>query len=59
MLYLSGSGGYAWYASFRKGESWAIDDEFRVTRQELLDFEGRGSACGQAPGVGSLNGADS
>jgi hypothetical protein len=42
MLYLSGAGAYAWYASFRKDERWAVADEFRVTRRELAVFEERG-----------------
>jgi len=42
MLYLSGAEGYAWYASFKKDEHWAVSDEFRVTRRELASFEERG-----------------
>jgi hypothetical protein len=39
MLYLSGAEGYAWYASFRKADNWKVEDEFRITRRELLSFE--------------------
>ncbi len=39
MLYLSGAEAYAWYASFRKGEHWAIDDQRRISRRELVAFE--------------------
>ena len=42
LLYLSGAEGYSWYASFRKGEEWDIDEGFRVARRELLSFEKRG-----------------
>jgi len=42
MLYLSGAEGYLWYASFRKREDWAVADECRITRRELLEFEERG-----------------
>ena len=42
MLYLSGAAGYSWYASFRKGKAWAVADECRITRQELLVFQERG-----------------
>jgi hypothetical protein len=42
MLYLSGTEDYAWYASFRKDENWAIADEFKITRRELESFEERG-----------------
>ena len=42
MVYLSGAGAYAWYASFRKTETWAVADEFRITRRELVSFEERG-----------------
>jgi hypothetical protein len=42
MFYLSGADGYAWYASFKKDMDWAIADEFRVTRRELVSFEERG-----------------
>jgi hypothetical protein len=39
MLYLSGAEGYAWYASFTREKHWKIDDEFRITRRELVSFE--------------------
>ncbi len=39
MLYLSGAGGYAWYASFMREKRWKVDDEFRITRRELVSFE--------------------
>ena len=43
MLYLSGAEQYAWYASFRKGDSWkVVADEFGITRRELASFEERG-----------------
>ena len=42
MLYLSGAGGYAWYASFRKGEHWTVADEHEITRRELESFAERG-----------------
>jgi hypothetical protein len=42
MLYLSGAEGYAWYASFTKEEHWKVEDEFRITRRELVAFEERG-----------------
>ena len=42
MLYLSGAEDYAWYALFRKDETWTRADEFRITRRELLSFEERG-----------------
>ena len=42
MLYLSGAEGYLWYASFRKREDWAVADERRIARRELLEFEERG-----------------
>ena len=42
MLYLSGAGGYAWYASFRKGEYWTVADECGITRRELESFAERG-----------------
>ena len=42
MFYLAGTESYAWYASFKKGDGWAIDDECRITRRELLVFEDRG-----------------
>jgi hypothetical protein len=42
MFYLSGADAYAWYASFRKNEGWAVVDEFHITRRELASFEHRG-----------------
>jgi hypothetical protein len=42
MLYVSGAGGYSWYASFRKRDEWAVADECRITRRELTTFEERG-----------------
>jgi hypothetical protein len=42
MLYLSGAGGYAWYASFRKDEHWSVVDECEITRRELESFAERG-----------------
>jgi hypothetical protein len=42
MLYLSGAGGYRWYASFRKGECWTVADECEITRRELESFAERG-----------------
>jgi hypothetical protein len=43
MLYLSGSGGYAWYASLRQGEHhWTVADECEITRRELESFAERG-----------------
>jgi hypothetical protein len=42
MVYLSGAGGYAWYASFRKGEYWTVADESGITRRELESFAERG-----------------
>jgi hypothetical protein len=46
MLYLSGAEGYSWYASFKNDQGWKVEDEFRVTRRELLSFEERGRGCG-------------
>jgi hypothetical protein len=42
MFYLSGPDNYAWYASFKKNETWTVVDEFRITRRELMSFEERG-----------------
>jgi hypothetical protein len=42
MFYLSGADGYAWYASLKKDDQWAVADEFQITRRELLSFEERG-----------------
>ena len=42
MLYLSDTGGYAWYASFRKDEHWTVADECEITRRELESFAERG-----------------
>jgi hypothetical protein len=42
MVYLSGAVGYAWYASFRKGEYWTVADESGITRRELESFAERG-----------------
>ena len=42
MLYLSGTEGYSWYASFRKGGEWAVADECRITRRVLSVLEERG-----------------
>jgi len=42
MLYVSGAGDYAWYASFLKGKRWKVDDGFRLTRRELVSFEESG-----------------
>jgi len=39
MLYLSGAEGYAWYASFMREKRWKVNDEFRITRRELVSFE--------------------
>jgi hypothetical protein len=43
LFYLSGANGYSWYASLKKGEPWAIADEFQATRHELLSFAERGA----------------
>jgi hypothetical protein len=50
MLYLSGSEGYSWYASLKKGDKWVVDDERLVTKRELLSFEQRGQELEHAPG---------
>ena len=42
MFYVSGADGYAWYASLRKDDHWAVADECQITRRELLSFEERG-----------------
>jgi hypothetical protein len=42
MLYLSGAGAYAWYASLTKAEHWKVDDGFRITMRDLVSFEERG-----------------
>ena len=42
MVYRSGTEGYAWYASFKKDDSWMIKGEARVSRRELQLFEDRG-----------------
>ena len=42
MFYIAGAEGCAWYASFKKDDDWAINDECRITRRELLSFENRG-----------------
>jgi hypothetical protein len=42
MLYLSGPGAYAWYASFTKDVHWKFDAERRIARRELVTFEERG-----------------
>ena len=42
MLYQSGVEVHPWYAGFRKGAEWVVDDEFLVTRSELLSFAARG-----------------
>jgi hypothetical protein len=42
MLYVSGAEGYSWYASLKDGKEWAVGDEYRITRRELLSFEERG-----------------
>jgi hypothetical protein len=42
MFYRSGADDYAWYASLKNGNEWAIADEFQITRRELLSFEARG-----------------
>jgi hypothetical protein len=44
MLYLSGTEGYAWYASFLNDLGWKVNDEFHVTRRELIAFE----ECGRS-----------
>jgi len=42
MLYLSGTEGHAWYASFMKDEQWKVDGLNRITKRELLAFEESG-----------------
>jgi hypothetical protein len=42
MFYLSGLGCYAWYASFKKADHWAVAKEARITRRELESFAERG-----------------
>jgi hypothetical protein len=42
MFYLSGAGGYAWYASFRKNGQSKVEGERRTARRELATFEERG-----------------
>ncbi len=42
MLYLSGVGGYGWYASFRNGEHWTVAHECGISRRELELFVERG-----------------
>jgi hypothetical protein len=49
MLYLSGAGAYAWYASFSREEHWKIDDERGITRRELVSFEERGRQLEAVP----------
>ena len=42
LFYRACDEGYALYASFKKVDDWAIADECRGTRRELLSFEDRG-----------------
>jgi hypothetical protein len=42
MLYLSGAGGYSWYASFIGKPQWSIHDAREITRRQLIAFEARG-----------------
>jgi hypothetical protein len=42
MFYVSGSDGYAWYASLKKNEDWSLVGEAQITRRELSVFEERG-----------------
>jgi hypothetical protein len=42
MLYLSGSEGYSWYASFTRDQQWKINDDYKITRKGLVAFESAG-----------------
>jgi len=44
MFYLAGAEGYAWYASFRKAESWTVTDVRQITKRELESFAALGRA---------------
>jgi hypothetical protein len=49
MLYLAGSEGYAWYASFRKAEHWKVYGQRRIAPRELVSFEERGRQLESVP----------
>jgi hypothetical protein len=53
MPYLSSAEGYAWYASFTRGERWKVDEGFKITRRELASFEERGRQIESAQAEGN------